>query len=101
MKKGDIIKSKIKNVRFHKEERKASGQLYGNYNSEYIAFLDESPEGIVCVDSIAQQLHPDWDKKTEKRAQTLTNELHGSSVEVCIVDVFPQGEFEAELIGSM
>ena len=95
MKQGEIIKTKIKNVRFHKEERKASGELYGNYSGEYTAVLDESPEGIACVDSIAQQLHPDWVRKTENRAQTLSSELYGRNVEVCVVDVFHTGKFEA------
>ena len=98
MKQGEIIKTKIKNVRFHKEERKASGELYGNYSGEYTAVLDESPEGIACVDSIAQQLHPDWVRKTEKRAQILSSELYDRSVEVRVKEVFSQGEFEADII---
>lgn len=98
MKQGDILNTKIKNVRLHKQVRKMLGEQYGNYSSEYIADLDKSPEGIVCVDSIAQQLHPDWVNKTEKRAQILSSELHGRSVEVRIVDVFPKGEFEAVII---
>lgn len=98
MKQGEILKTKIKNVLFHKEERKMLGEQYGNYSGEYIAELDESPKGIVCVDLIAQQMHPNWVRKTENRAQILSSELQGRSVEVRVVDVFHTGEFEAEII---
>ena len=98
MKQGEIIKTKIKNVYLHKQVREILGEQYGNYSSEYIAVLDESPEGIACVDSFAQHLHPDWVRKTENRAQILSSELQGRSVEVRVVDVFHTGEFEAEII---
>ena len=98
MNKGDIISAVIDKVRLHKEERKQIGALYGNYQSQYIAFLEGYTNGIVCVDDIAERLHPDWVKKTEQRAQILSQELHGKTITVRITDVFFNGAFEAELL---
>ena len=98
MDRGDIITAKIHNVRFHKEERKIAGELFGNYCSEYVAVLEGYTNGIVCIDSIAQQLHPNWDRKTEQRAQILSQELHGETITVRIKDVFHGGAFEAEIV---
>ena len=98
MNKGDIISAVIDKVRLHKEERKQIGALYGNYQSQYIAFLEGYSNGIVCIDSIAQQLHPNWERKTEQRAQILSQELHGKTITVRITVVFPNGAFEAEIV---
>jgi hypothetical protein len=95
---GDIISAVIDKVRLHKEERKQIGALYGNYQSQYIAFLEGYSNGIVCIDSIAQQLHPNWERKTEQRSQILSQELHGETIKVRIIDIFYGGAFEAELI---
>lgn len=98
MDRGDIITAKIHNVRFHKEERKIAGELFGNYCSEYVAVLEGYTNSIVCIDSIAQQLHPNWDRKTEQRAQILSQELQSKTITARVVDVFRNGVFEAELI---
>lgn len=98
MVKGDIISAVIDKVRLHKEERKQIGALYGNYQSQYIAFLEGYSNGIVCIDSIAQKLHPNWERKTEQRSQILSQELHGETIKVRITDVFPNGAFEAEIV---
>ena len=95
---GDIISAVIDKVRLHKEERKQIGTLYGNYQSQYIAFLEGYSNGIVCVDAFAQRNHPEWERKTEQRAQILSQELHGKSIKVRIIDIFHNGAFEAELL---
>lgn len=95
---GDIISAVIDKVRLHKEERRQIGALYGNYQSQYIAFLEGYSNGIVCIDFIAQQLHPNWERKTEQRAQILSQELHGKTITVRITVVFPNGAFEAEIV---
>lgn len=77
MKSGDILLLTIKDVRLHKEERMIQGAQYGSYSSDYIAQFVEYPNGIAVVDSIAATTHPDWEKKTEKRANILTEELSG------------------------
>ena len=98
MNKGDIISAVIDKVRLHKEERKQIGALYGNYQSQYIAFLEGYTNGIVCVDAIAKRQHPDWERKTEQRAQILSQELHGETIKVRIIDIFYGGAFEAEIV---
>ena len=95
---GDIISAVIDKVRLHKEERKQIGALYGNYQSQYIAFLEGYTNGIVCVDAFAQRNHPEWERKTEQRAQILSQELHGKSIKVRIIDIFHNGAFEAEIV---
>lgn len=64
------------------------GAQYGTYSSNYIAQFWEYPNGIAVVDSIAATNHPDWERKTEKRAEILTEELSGMKCTVCIKDVF-------------
>lgn len=98
MVKGDIISAVIDKVRLHKEERKQIGALYGNYQSQYIAFLEGYTNGIVCVDAIAKRQHPDWERKTEQRAQILSQEMHGKTITIRITDVFNNGAFEAEIV---
>ena len=88
MKSGDILLLTIKDVRLHKEERMIQGAQYGTYSSNYIAQFVEYPNGIAVVDSIAAIKHPDWERKTEKRAEILTEELSGKKFSVCIKDVF-------------
>lgn len=78
----------IKEVRLHKEERKVQGAQYGSYSSNYVACFDEYPNGIAVVDAIASGRHPDWEKKTEQRANTLSQELAGKLVTVRIKDVY-------------
>lgn len=95
MKENDIISASIKSVKLHKEERKVIGAVYGPYKSHYIAHLNEYPKGIVVVDSLAAQLHPDWRKKTGNRAEILSVELKGKQLTLRVIDIFPNDYFEA------
>ena len=99
MTKDEIIIASIKSVRFHKEERKMSGALYGTYASNYVARLDLPGEVIVVIDSIAAKMHPDWDKKTDNRAATLEKELRGKKVKCKVVEIIDSRHIECELIG--
>lgn len=94
----ELVSSKIKSVRFHKEERKMSGALYGTYTSNYVARLDLPGEVIVVIDSIAAKMHPDWDKKTDNRAATLEQELRGKKVKCKVVEIIDPRHIECELI---
>lgn len=80
IKKGDILIDKIKCVELHKEERTMQGTIYGNYSSNYVAHLLGYRDGIVVVDKLANTTHPDWRKKTAKRAEILSQELTGRSI---------------------
>lgn len=82
---GEIIIATIQSVRFHKDELKMSGALFGTYVSNYVAQLDLPGEVIVVIDSIAAKMHPDWDKKTDNRADTLEQELRGKKVKCKVV----------------
>jgi len=93
----ELIIASIKSVRLHKEERKMTGAVYGTYESHFIAKLNEYPKGIVIIDSIAAQLHPDWEKKTDNRADQLGSELAGHKVTLRVIETFPSGDFEAIL----
>ena len=95
---GEIITSKIKSVRFHKEERIADGALFGAYSSCYVALLDLPGEVIVVIDKIAEKMHPDWDKKTDNRAATLERELQGKIVKCKVVEVSDSRHVECELM---
>lgn len=88
MKSGDILTLTIKDVRFHKEERKMQGALFGSYASNYVARFVEYPNGIAVVDSLAAEMHPDWNKKTDNRKDILSRELAGRKVTVRVTDVF-------------
>lgn len=88
MKPGDTLYLTIKDVHLHKEERKVQGAIYGSYTSNYVARFREYPNGIAVVDGLASSLHPDWEKKTENRANILTKELFGQKFSVCVNDVF-------------
>jgi len=94
----EIIISTIKSVRFHKEERKVSGALFGTYASNYVAQLDLPGEVIVVIDSIAAKMHPDWEKKTDSRAATLEQELRGRKVKCKVVEIIDPRHVECELI---
>lgn len=99
MKSGDILTLTIQDVRFHKEERVMQGELFGVYSSNYVARFVGYPEGIAVVDSLAATMHPDWDRKTEKRTAVLTKELAGKKVSVRVMDVFPGKDcFEGEIL---
>lgn len=98
MKENDIISASIKSVKLHKEERKVIGAVYGTYESHYIVHLNEYPHGIVVVDSLAAQLHPDWKRKTDNRAKLLFDELKEKQFTLRVMDVFPNGDFEAVLV---
>lgn len=97
MTENEIITASIKSVRLHKEERKMIGAVYGTYESHYIAKLNEYPKGIVVIDSMAAQLHPDWEKKTDNRADQLGTELAGRKVTLRVIEALPSGDFEATL----
>lgn len=88
MKSGDILSLTIKDVQLHKEERMVQGAVYGSYSSNYVARFKEYPNGIAVVDSIAATTHPDWEKKTDNRANILTKELSGKMFSVCVKDIF-------------
>ena len=88
MKSGDILLLTIKDVHLHKEERKVQGAIYGSYTSNYVARFREYPNGIAVVDGLSSSMHPDWEKKTENRANTLSEELAGKRISVCVKDVF-------------
>ena len=98
MTKDEIITASIKSVRFHKEERKMSGALFGTYASNYVAQLDLPGEVIVVIDSIAAKMHPDWDKKTDNRAATLEQELRGRKVKCKVVEIIDPRHVECELL---
>lgn len=98
MTKDEIITASIKSVRFHKEERKMSGALFGTYASNYVAQLDLPGEVIVVIDSIAAKMHPDWDKKTDNRAATLEQELRGNKVKCRVIEIIDSRHVECELI---
>ena len=95
---GEEFTSSIMFVRFHKEERKMSGALFGTYASNYVAQLDLPVEVIVVIDSIAARLHPDWEKKTDSRAATLEQELRGKKVKCKVVEIIDPRHVECELI---
>lgn len=98
MTQNDIITASIKSVNLHKEERKMISAVYGTYESHYIAHLNEYPKGIVIIDELATQHHPDWDKKTDNRAEQLFDELKDKQFLLRVMDVFPNGDFEAVLV---
>lgn len=99
MNKGDILTLTISSVRFHKEERMQQDATYGIYASNYVASFKEYPRGIVVVDTLAARMHPDWDRKTESRANQLSTELRNKQVKVRVSMVlFGKDAFEAELI---
>lgn len=95
---GEIIIATIQSVRFHKDERKMSGALFGTYVSNYVAQLDLPGEVIVVIDSIAAKMHPDWDKKTDNRAATLEQELRGRKVKCMVVGIIDPRHVECELL---
>lgn len=95
---GENIIGCIKSVRFHKEERKMSGALFGTYASNYVAQLDLQGEVIVVMDSIAARMHPDWEKKTGSRAAILEQELRGRKVICKVVEIIDPRHVECELI---
>lgn len=95
---GEIIIATIQSVRFHKEERKMSGALFGTYASNYVAQLDVPGEVIVVIDSIAARMHPDWEKKNDSRAATLEQELRGKKVKCKVVEIIDSRHIECELI---
>ena len=95
---GETIIGCIKLVRFHKEERKVSGALFGTYASNYVAQLDLPGEVIVVIYSIATRMHPDWDKKTDSRAATLEQELRGKKVKCRVIEIIDQRHIECELL---
>lgn len=88
MKTGEALSLTIKDIRLHKEERTAQGALYGSYTSNYVARFREYPNGIAVVDELASDMHPDWDKKTENRANILSKELVGKKVNVRVTEVY-------------
>lgn len=99
MTKGDVLTLTINSVRLHKEERMMQGEVYGTYTSNYVASFKEYPRAIAVVDSLAARMHPDWEKKTEKRASELSSELQGKQVKVRVSSLTNMpGVFEAELI---
>lgn len=95
---GEIIIATIQSVRFHKDERKMSGALFGTYVSNYVAQLDLPGEVIVVIDSIAAKMHPDWDKKTDNRAAALEEELRGRKVKCRVIEIIDSRHVECELI---
>lgn len=98
MKIGEILEDKICSVYLHQEERVAQGADYGNYSSHYIARLSKFVNGIVVIDRLATNLHPDWNRKTKERAECLGKALRGKGIKFKIMDVFPGNAFEGELI---
>ena len=95
---GENIIGCIKSVRFHKEEKKVIGALFGTYTSNYVAGLDLLGEVIVVIDSIAAKMHPDWEKKTDSRAAILEQELRGRKVKCMVVGIIDSRHVECELI---
>lgn len=95
---GENIIGCIKSVRFHKEEKKVIGALFGTYTSNYVARLDLQGDVIVVIDSIAARLHPDWEKKTDSRAATLEQELRGKKVKCKVAEIIDSRHIECELI---
>lgn len=95
---GRMVTANIKSVRFHKEERKVMGALFGTYSSNYVARLDLPGEVIVVIDSIAARMHPDWEKKTDSRAATLEQELRGRKVKCKVFEIIDPRHVECELI---
>ncbi len=95
---GENIIGCIKSVRFHKEEKKVKGALFGTYTSNYVARLDLPGEVIAVIDSIAAKMHPDWEKKTDSRAATLEQELRGKKVKCKVVEIIDPRHVECELI---
>jgi len=49
------------------------------------------------IDSMAAQLHPNWEKKTDNRADQLGSELVGNKVSLRVIEALPSGDFEATL----
>lgn len=74
------------------------GALFGTYASNYVARLDLPGEVIVVIDSIAEKMHPDWEKKTDSRAATLEQELRGRKVKCNVVEIIDPRHVECELI---
>ncbi len=96
--KGELFTASIMSVRFHKEEKKVIGALFGTYTSNYVARLDLPGEVIVVIDSIAAKMHPDWDKKTDNRAAALEEELRGRKVKCRVIEIIDSRHVECELI---
>lgn len=95
--KGELFTASIMSVRFHKEEKKVIGALFGTYTSNYVARLDLPWEVIVVIDSIAAKMHPDWGKKTDNRSATLEQELRGQRIKCKVVEVVSPGQIECVL----
>lgn len=99
MKKGEILTLTIKDVSLCKVTQMVQGSLFGSYTSNYVARFMEYPNGIAVVDDIASSKHPDWDKKTDNRANILTSELKGKQVTVRVTEVFAgKDTFESEIV---
>jgi len=96
--KGELFTASIMSVRFHKEERKVMGDLFGAYASNYVARLDLPGDVIVVIDSIAAKMHPDWEKKTDSRAATLEQELRGKKVKCMVVGIIDPRHVECGLL---
>ncbi|MBR6992382.1 MAG: hypothetical protein IKH97_09215 [Bacteroidales bacterium] len=96
--KGELFTASIMSVRFHKEERKVMGALFGAYASNYVARLDLPGDVIVVIDSIAAKMHPDWEKKTDSRAAKLTVELQGKTIKCRVIEVTLPKYVECELL---
>ena len=95
---GDIVRNRIKQVRLHKEERYIIGESGSSYSSCYLAVLDCPEEVIVDIDQYAERLHPEWEKRTDNRADVLTKELKGRVVECEIMEFCPPRSYEGKLI---
>ena len=95
---GDIVRSGIKLVRLHKEERYVIGESGSSYSSCYLAVLDCTEEIVVDIDRYAERMHPEWEKRTDNRADVLTKELKGKEVECEIFDFCPPKSYEGKLI---
>ena len=95
---GDIVRNRIKQVKLHKEERYIIGESGSSYSSCYLAVLDCPEEVIVDIDRYAERLHPEWEKRTDNRADVLTKELKGRVVECEIIEFCPPKSYEGKLI---
>lgn len=98
MKEGDVITATIQSICFRQIERKQMGTTFGTYDSYYVAKLSGYKDAIVIIDSLVQNMHPDWEKKTSNRAEILTCELGGTAVKVRVVEIIREGIFEADLV---
>lgn len=99
MKEGDILSLTINDICLHQEERRSqSAQCGGVYSSNYVARFMEYPNGTAVVDRIAASMHPEWERKTEKRAKILSEEMTGTQVSVRVIDIFDGKDvFEGEI----